>query len=157
MAEYYHNPEEQDAFEEFRQPWIETTGLQYFLGLRSAALVQYEATTLVMDRFDPNQIVSRVVAIELLNKIWIDIYQLRPFDGPEAAETSWDPFYLDDYTLYDLLWVTLFYYHLTRHRGIRSWGLCRECPFPSVGLAQTREIRVPTYPILGTLRNPPDP
>jgi hypothetical protein len=153
MADY-HNPDEQNVFEEFRQAWTETTGLQDFVNLRSAELVRYSATQLVVDRFHPNNIVSHVVAIELLKEIWIGWYQLRQCDNPPGA---WDPFYLDDYSLYDLLWVTLFYHHLTRRTATTSWGLCLDCPFPTVSPPLTRSIGIPTYPILATLWDLPDP
>jgi hypothetical protein len=137
MAQYYQNPDNQDDFELFRQAWTETDGMQYFLTLHSAELVRYEATRLVMDRFHPNAIVSRVVTIELLKEIWIGWYQLLPGDS------TWDPFYLDDYSLYDLLWVTLYYHHLTP-RTTSSWGLCFTCPFPTVRQPLNRKTRIQT-------------
>ena len=69
MGDYYHNHNEQNDFEELRQAWTETTGLEDFLSLCSAELVRYTATQLVVDQFHPNNIVSRVVVIELLKEI----------------------------------------------------------------------------------------
>jgi hypothetical protein len=123
MAEYYQNPDDQADFEEYRQTLLETTAMQYYFSLPSSEWVTYEATRFVMDRFHPDEIVSRVVTIEILKEIWIGWYQLFP--------GTWDPFYLDDYCLYDLLWVTLFYHHLTP-QTTSSWGLCLDCPFPTV-------------------------
>jgi len=69
----------------------------------------------------------------LLEMIWIGRCHLRP-----VAVSTWDAFYLDDYTLYDLLWITLFAFYLSRWRphtnGMSGlyWSLCKNCQFPLV-------------------------
>jgi hypothetical protein len=109
MAAYYHNPDDEESFEHFRELWEQGNGPEHFLSLSSAELVRSESTRLVMDRFSSSQIASRVAAQMLLEMIWIGRCHLRP-----EAVSTWDAFYLDDYTLYDLLWVALFAFYLSR-------------------------------------------
>ena|SRR5438105_4309599 len=51
---------------------------EYFLSVHTVELVTHEAHQLVLDRFNPESIVSRVATYELLTKIWIMWYQLCP-------------------------------------------------------------------------------
>jgi len=111
MAVYYRNPDDEESFEHFRELWEEGNGPEHFLSLSSAKLVRSKSTLLVMDRFNSSQIAWRVTAQMLLEMIWIGWCHLRP-----GAVSTWNACYLDDYTLYDLLWITLFAFYLSRWR-----------------------------------------
>jgi len=101
MAAYYRNPDDEESFEHFRELWEQGNGPEHFLSLCSTKLVRSKSTRLVMDRFNSSQIASRVAAQMLLEMIWIAWCHLCP-----KAVSIRDAFYLDDYTLYDLLWIT---------------------------------------------------
>jgi len=109
MSVYYRNPDDEESFEHFRELWEPGNGPEHFLSLGSPELVRSESIRLVMDQFTSSQIASRVAAQMLLEMIWIGPCHLRP-----RAVSTWDAFYLDDYTLYDLLWITLFAFYLSR-------------------------------------------
>jgi len=135
MAANYRNPDDAESFEHFKKLWEQGNGPEHFLSLVSTELVSSESTRLVMDQFNSSQIASRVEAQMLLEMIWIIWCHLSP--GPVS---TWNAFYLNDYTLYDLLWITLFDFYLSRWRphtdgmsGL-SWGLCENCKVQSVSL-----------------------
>jgi len=111
MAAYYRNPDDEESFEHFRELWEQGNGPEHFLSLRSAELVRSDSARLVMDQFNSSQITSLVAAQMLLEIILIGRCHLCP-----GAVSTWDAFYLDDYTLNDLLWITLFAFCLSRWR-----------------------------------------
>jgi len=111
MAVYYHNPDDEESFEYLRELREQGNRPEHFLSLSSAELVRSESARLAMDRFNSSQIALRVAAQMLLEMIWIGRCHIRP-----GAVSTWDAFNLDDYTLYDLLWITLFAFYLSRWR-----------------------------------------
>jgi len=137
MTEYYCDPDPPAIFGPVMIEFYDKGREEYFLGLHTVELVTHEARQLVLDRFDPERIVSRVATYELLTRIWIMWYHLCPWEPP-GEWFSWEPFYLDDYTLYDFLWVTLFAHYLTCWRPLTSamsqvwWSLCESWPYPLV-------------------------
>jgi len=109
MAAYYRNPDDEESLEHFRELWEQENALEHFLSLSSAKLVRSKSTRLVIDRFNSSQLASWVAARMLLVMIWIGRCHLRP----GVVSTS-DAFYLDNYTRYDLLWIALFAFYLSR-------------------------------------------
>ena len=66
MAAYYRNPDDEESFEHFRELWEQGNRPEHFLSLRSAELVTFKSTRLVMDRFNSSQIASQVAKQILL-------------------------------------------------------------------------------------------
>ena len=104
MAQQYHNPDPIPTFHRISNEWDECERIEEedMLRLHSVAMVSTEWQRLVFYRFIPGKTLSRVITFNLLLKIWIGCTQLTPCDNPNDS-ASWNPFYLDDYTLCDLL------------------------------------------------------
>ena len=99
-------------------------------------MVSTECQCLIFDWFIAGKTLCRVITFNLLLKIWIGCTQLTPWDNPQDS-ASWNLFYLNDYTLYDLLWTVLFACHIrmsttTNERSMIGWGLCANRRYLSV-------------------------